>query len=183
MATEEETPPTTTTSGSLQLSNPPRLANDPAIDGPANSQWLNEMFRYLQRQAQTIGALSGTDPGQTDPNELPDPASTNLATAQQTANDAYTLAASARALAQKYRKGGSVTISDANTTGALTLTPAEADASYLVVVTPVAKSGAPAAASKNVDTVTKAVGSVTINIEAAPGVGTSRTFDVLVFRA
>lgn len=160
---------------------PPRRSGDAEADAEALSNWLNDIAKVLAGQQETIGALSGD--ATVDPNDLPDPASTNLPTAQQTANDAYILASSASAAAGKFRAAGTITISDAATTGAYTFPTAEADTSYFVAITPTAKSGAAAAGSNIIESVAKATTTVTITINTAPGVGTSRTFDVLVYRS
>lgn len=161
---------------------PPRLTGEPQADSASLSNWLNDVAKILAGQQDTIGALGG-GAGTVDPNDLPDPASTNLATAQQTANDAYILASSASGLAQKFRAAGTVTIADVATTGDYTFATAEADVSYFVSVTPTAKVGAAAAGSNIIESITKAVNKITLTINTAPGAATSRTFDVLVFRS
>ncbi len=161
---------------------PPRATGNAEADAQALGQYLFEIAKILASQQETIGALGG-DASDVDPNDLPDPASTNLATAQQTANDAYILASAAASRAQKFRAAGSITIADAATTGDFTFPAAEADTSYFVVATPTAKSGAAAAGSNIIESVTKATTKITLTLNTAPGVGTSRTFDVAVFRA
>jgi hypothetical protein len=169
---------------------PPRVTGDAAADAQALSLWQFDIAKILASQQETIADLSG-DSGTVDPNDLPDPASTNLATAQQTANDAYILASSAKqqaedveaSLAQRFPAAGTITISDVATTGAYTLPTAQADTAYFVAVTPTAKSGAAAAGSNVIESIAKTTTTITITINAAPGVGTSRTFDVVVFRA
>jgi hypothetical protein len=54
---------------------------------------------------------------------------------------------------------------------------AEADASYRFVLTPVSNTGAPAAGSNRVLSVSKTPTAVTITLEADPGSGNSITFD------
>lgn len=78
---------------------------------------------------------------------------------------------------------GSATATGAATTAVWTFTGGnETDTNYTVTYCPVSKTATPAAGSNRVATVTKAVGSVTLNLEAAPGVGNTITFDVHLIR-
>lgn len=169
------------TTGVASVLPPPRLSGNPQADAAALSNWLNEIAKILAGQQATIGSLSG-DAGTIDPNDLPDPASTNLATAQQTANDAYLLASRALAWAQKFRDAGEVTIAGAATTGDFTFTTAEADTSYFAQVTPIDRTGSPATGANRVLSIAKTTTKITITLEAAPGVGATQKFDVAIFR-
>lgn len=161
---------------------PPRTTGDPQADFIALSQWTGDFFKAAVLENGFVQSNGQFDPGDFDPSTLPDPASATIGGAQQTANQAYSLAANAKAIAQKFRAAGTVTISDAATTGDFTFPTAEADTSYFVSVTPSAKAGSPAPDSNVIESLTKATSKVTLTLTAAPGVGTSRTFDVLVFR-
>ena len=77
---------------------------------------------------------------------------------------------------------GQITIANAATSATVTLTPAELDTAYFVQVTPVTTSGAPAAGSFTVNGVTKATGTFQVSVLAAPGVGTSVSYDWLIHR-
>lgn len=77
---------------------------------------------------------------------------------------------------------GQLTISEANTSGTATFTTEEADTNYSVFLTPVAITGAPASGAFTVKTVTKATTGITPTLVAAPGAGTSVTFDYIVVR-
>ncbi len=85
-------------------------------------------------------------------------------------------------------KNAAITISGADTTGTWTFTDqlgkarAETDTDYMLVVTPVSSTGAPAAGSNRVLSYTKTKTSVTISIEVAPGGATSVTFDLALLR-
>ena len=189
------------------IPHPPRMTGDAATDLRAIIYWSADFYRVAILENTLLQAAQQIVFGTFNPASLPDPASTTLARAQQTANEAYTLAnsanitalaASAAATAAQSTANtastsatlantkagiqGQVTISDAATTGALTLTPAQADTTYFVTVTATAITGAPLAAAYTIKTVTKLVGSVTIELVAAPGVGTSITFDIQVQR-
>lgn len=72
---------------------------------------------------------------------------------------------------------GTITIADANTSGAATLAATEIDANYDVDLFISTKSGAPSPASAIVDSIaSKTTTGFTLNLNDAPGVGTSRTF-------
>ncbi len=161
---------------------PPRATGNAEADAQALGQYLFEIAKILASQQETITGTLGGEAGEIDVSDLPDPASTNLPTAQQTANDAYLLAAQAQTRALKFRAAGSVTISETDTTADFTFPTAEADTSYFVVVTPTAVSGAAAAGSNIIESVTKTTTKITLTINTDPGAGTSRTFDVAVFR-
>lgn len=75
-----------------------------------------------------------------------------------------------------------VTVSGAATSGVNAFAVNEPDAFYTVSVTPVLLTGAPAAGSNRVSSVVKANNQLTVNVEAAPGVGNSVTFDVILAR-
>lgn len=77
---------------------------------------------------------------------------------------------------------GTVTVVDAATTGAVTFTTAETNSSYYLSVTPVSKTGSPAAASNRVSEIAKTGSGFTITVEAAPGAGTTRVFDWVLIR-
>lgn len=72
---------------------------------------------------------------------------------------------------------GTFTIADAATTSVVTFTAAWDDADYRVVVAPTGITGAPAAGANRILKIVKAAGSFTVHLEAAPGAGTSVSFD------
>jgi hypothetical protein len=180
----------TPNSAPVNLPDPPRLFNDWAIDGPAISQWFKDLVAASRQQSQTINSLAGSSGGSVDIDDLPDPASTNLAQAQQTANEAFINAAAAQGDADEAQAtadsiivyGGSVTITDAATTAVATFAAAQADTSYQVQVTLTGSTGTPDAGSTAPSSVTKATDKATVTVSPAPGVGNSVTFDVTVIR-
>lgn len=68
------------------------------------------------------------------------------------------------------------------TSDPITFANAEPDNSYYLVVTPVGKSGSPAPDSLHVESISKSAGSFTVTLKAAPGSGSSRTFDWILIR-
>lgn len=171
---------TTTTRTSVSLLPPPRLNGD-ANDSAALAQWLNDVHKVIQKQGATINNLSGST-GSLDPNNLPDPADATIASAQSTANAAYQLATTAEGKAEKFRFVGQVTISDAASSGDLSFPTNEADTAYFAVATASASTGSPASGSRTVASFTNAVDKVTLTLVAAPGAGTSVTFNIAIFR-
>ncbi len=159
---------------------PPRYNGDFEAYAPQLVQYLYD----LRNANAAYFAQAGTDATSSfDPSTLPDPASTSLGQAQTTANSAYILAAQANTSAEAaVRAVGSITISELATTAVLTFTEAESDTLYNIHVTQTSQSGAPSSGSANVITITKTVDDVTIEIGAAPGAGTSRTFNVSAVR-
>lgn len=163
---------------------PPRIIGDEDSvrqDIVATSQYLNDFYKstvlegYFAAQQfvdDSLAALAAGDP--VDLSNLPDPLNTNVAAAQTVANAAYTLATQ--------REGGSFSIADPDTSATVTFADAEPDTDYYVVVTASAESGAPAVNAHIVSSITKSTTGFTVNIAAAPGVGTSVTFDYIKIR-
>jgi hypothetical protein len=77
---------------------------------------------------------------------------------------------------------GQLTIADANTTGVVTLSPSEPDASYFVQLTASAAAGGPASGAYTVGGVVKTSSTFTVTVTAAPGAGKSVTYDWFVHR-
>lgn len=204
------------------LPSPPRSTGNAQQDYPLIVDWLYKVYNGLSAfvQGQTVPEFN--------PGTLPDPASSNIATAQATANSAFTLAnqaendahtaqttatsagtaasaasaaagvaAAAAAAAQSTANtakavtdiiskwfAGQVTISDAATSAVHTFSGGEAEAntSYSVLMTATAQTGTPASGSATIISITKTTANITFNVETAPGVGNSVTFDFLALR-
>jgi len=162
---------------------PPRLTGDAEADMPAFGEYLHDFYKKTVVAGLYRRVSDDLQTGDFDPSSLPDPASATAASAQQTANNAYTLAkANETSIADiestlAADKVGTATVSEANTSIAVTFAAAEPDTSYFLAVTPISKSGAPAAGSNRVDHIDKTTGGFTLHVETAPGVGTSVTFD------
>lgn len=161
------------------LPQPPRLGRDQQSDQRAILDWMWKFFQALSvDNSVLVRATEYADPGVFDASNLPTPTGTTVAQAQLTANNAYLLAA---VLAASIRSG-SVTIADANTTGAVTFVTPMADANYRVVAVRTGASGVIAASSDVVASVTKTATGFTLTVKAAPGAGTSVTFDWVATR-
>lgn len=195
------------------LPQPPRSSGDAQKDLSLIIDWQYRLYRAVTSYVQ-----AQTTSGNFNPANLPDPASTNLATAQSTANQAYALATTANTHANTAQTtattagtnattaqsaataaqatattannrtvgwfAGQVTVSGAATSQTHTFSggESEADTAYHVLVTPVSAVGTPDPNSNHVLTVSKTTAHFVVNVEAAPGVGNSVTFDFLVVR-
>lgn len=166
---------------------PPKLTGDANRDLPAMNQWAWDFYRsvVLEEAYATQADLLQT---QTDLTGLIDPAAATAATAQNTANQALTLAttndgrldtAEARHVKED---AGQVTISGTATSAAVTGISAQGDTSYEVVITGVDYSGAPSVSAFVVVKVVKAADQFTVHIGAAPGAGNSVTLAYKIVR-
>lgn len=77
---------------------------------------------------------------------------------------------------------GTVTVTGAATTGTATLGLAQPDASYSVFLTASTVSGAPAASSTVVRSISKTTTGFTVTVQAAPGGATSVTLNYAIMR-
>lgn len=73
---------------------PPRRTGDIQADTIAYVSWFWEFYQATVLQSGLLDPSFQADAGTFDPNNLPDPANSSIAKAQQTANEAYRLAAS-----------------------------------------------------------------------------------------
>jgi len=167
---------------------PPRRTGDDAVDVANFSQWANDFYKIVVLGGYYLSTAQQSQAGDVGLGDLPDPASSTVAAAQETANQAYVLAALGFNLANqqsaKHVASGTITISDAAATGAGTaFSAAQPDTNYVVLMQPVeAATGSPAAGAYRVQSIAKTTAGFTITLEAAPGAGTSVTYRYLVHR-
>lgn len=170
----------------MALRQPPRLTGVAETDVVSLNQWLWDFFNNSVTENAAILGATGFDPSTFDSSKLQDPASATVATAQQTANDAFSLASNAKALAQRVDdwNGGQLTVSETATTATFTFDSAKVqpDTSYLIVALTSSTSGGPPIGSTQIINVAKTVDDFTITINVAPGAGKSVTFDWFLFR-
>lgn len=178
--------------------SPPRLTGNQADDFVALRQWFNAFFTNGVRDTRLLDPAKQFVPDDFDAANLPDPTDSSIANAQQTANEAFTdasaaaasvaeldttLTAALAALTGRVTVIGQLTISDTNTSGIFTHS---VTASYYAIVQPSAVSGSlfsvPIGATI-VRNLTKASGSLTVEIAQAPSAGQSVTFDILIIPA
>lgn len=77
---------------------------------------------------------------------------------------------------------GTLTVDNAATTGSVTFTTAEPDATYYLNITPTDNTGAVAAGSNRVSKIAKTSAGFTITVEVAPGAATTQRFDWILVR-
>lgn len=77
---------------------------------------------------------------------------------------------------------GTFTVADAATTGSATFNIPEHDTAYRLSIEPVTLSGSPSAGASRVRSIAKTTSGFTATVEAAPGAGTSVTFDWVLVR-
>lgn len=169
---------------------PPRATGNPEYDVVAMIEWAWDFYNSQRSRDRAIEG-STFDPNSFDPSDLPDPATTNLAQAQTTANSAYSLAAQnasdiddvqeTTALIEKWA-AGQLTISNTDTVGTFTFSKAQENTSYFAQLQPIGTTGSPTTDSLIVVDVTKATDDIEVTIQTAPGSGNSVIFDVLIYR-
>lgn len=169
---------------------PPRIVATAQTDPNliSLSQWFDDFYKAAVIEGFFLNVVEEGTENPTPPGELPDPASTTLATAQKTANDAYLLAQAAQATATsannrvKDWQRGSVTVSDAATTGTITFAPAQTNTNYMILIQVKSTSGAPPLDATLVIAKTYNQNDCVFTLNAAPGAGKSVTFEWVMIR-
>jgi len=166
----------------VAIPQPPRVTGKVDEDLVSLVQWLHDFYKATVLEKAFLQSAEQFDPSTFDPSDLPDPASTTVAKAQDTANEAFILASSAKALAQAAQDDmddqifGEITVSGANPSATHTFAEAQPDTSYSVVLAAKSKTGTPATGAYEIAEQTYTTADFTITVEAAPGVGNSVTF-------
>lgn len=156
------------------ITQPPRFTGTVEQQMTQMINWVWDLFSKLELTNLFLRFAEQFAPLEFDPTSLPNPSTTTVAQAQQTANDAFILAASALS---KLGFNGEFIIDELNTTVVETFADDEVNATYNVVATPVAVTGAPAAGAFTITKIDKLVSGFTVTFEAAPGAATSVTYD------
>ena len=167
---------------------PPRLTGEPTVDIANQSQWNLSLFKALVLQGQFVSTANQFTAQDFDASNLPDPAASNIATAQQAANEAYIIASAALALARRNQavieEYGTVQISGTDTSAAVTFSEELDDADFEIIASALSTAGTPAADALIVAGITsKATTGFTLNCHTAPGSGNSVTFAWALRRA
>jgi len=157
---------------------PPRVTGEPKDDIAAMMSWMQQFYEsgLIQGYFETTVAKSSTF----SPESLPDPANTNAATAQDTANNAYITANAAEAKTRGWVVG-TFQVTEADTTAVHTFDDEQDDAEYRVLLTRVAESSGTAGAV-SVVSVAKTTADFTVTFDSAPGAGETADWDFLVCR-
>ena len=154
---------------------PPRVTGEIDKDIVSHTQWAGDFYKAAVLENAFLKTAGQFDPGTFDPASLPDPASTTIAKAQNTANQAYILAAAAQDDMDD-QVSGEITVSDADPSATHIFAEAQPDTSYSVVLAAKSKTGAPATGAYEIAEQVYTTADFTITVETAPGVGNSVTF-------
>lgn len=165
---------------------PPRLTGDPASDIKSLSDWYWAFYKGAVLESGLLDpAFQATAEPVFDPNNLPNPAATSIAKAQQTANEAYQIARTAiatanAAIAKAELLTQTFTLSNTSNQISVTFAAPRTDTNYTVLVMASDFSGAPVAEAFLVTRVAKTTLGFVITFDAAPGAGNSVTYDITV---
>lgn len=136
-------------------------------------EWLWAFYTATVVESGLLDPSYQSDAGTFDPDNLPDPADTSIAKAQDTANRAYAAIARAPLLITSF------TISDTNNSATITLDPEQPD--YVPYVQAKDFTGTPGASAFTVVRTTSDPASCVVTLAAAPDSGNSVTFDLILF--
>jgi hypothetical protein len=166
---------------------PPRATGNAQTDAAALAQWANDFYTAAVRGGYFLNVQEQSQGGSFDPASLPDPASTTLAQAQTTANEAYAKAVAAGDDANRIDNWytGTATVTGASASIAVTFPgdKQQPDATYKVFLSVVSFTGTPGlGAFVPVSTTLLATTGFTLTVQAAPGLGNSVTFNVFIVR-
>lgn len=168
------------TSDLVTIPGPPRIAGELDPNMRALTEWLLQFYSAFQRiigQLDPSNGLSASDALE----KVIDPATATPATAQQTANDAKALATAAnnRSIANReiIRTFGQFTITGTALTKEVTFAQEQPNATYNLVMTPVAFTGTPAFEAFVPVSIAKTTEDFTVSVSVAPGTGNSVTYD------
>lgn len=166
---------------------PPNLSGNKDEDFVRITQWIWSFYRAVLANN---AALQGSGSQVIDTSNLPDPATSSVATAQQTANEAYVLASQANETAEDADNRtrmwikGTVTISDTDIGFTYTFTADETpdDSDYMVIVQAISSTGTFSVNSTIIKSKTYSTSDFVIEFAGAPGAGNSVTFDWIFIR-
>lgn len=169
---------------------PPRIVASQNTDPNLISivQWISDFYKSAILEGYFLNTVDQSKEDGGSGTSLPDPASTTLATAQKTANDAYILGQAAQKTADTANNRtkdwvrGTVTVSDLATTGTITFASAQTDTSFIVLVQPKSTSGSPPLDATLVIAKTYTTANCVFTLNAAPGTGKSVTFEWILIR-
>lgn len=170
------------TAGAITPPSPPRITGNPEQDQVALFNWA---WDFYNAQIAANLAIEGTAV-EIDPADLPDPATSSVAQAQETANEAFILAQTAKALAEAVLDNwvaDSLTVAASQTEATYTFAEAQPDTSYFVVLSVASTTGTPAIDSTLVIGRVDTVDDFTITVNASTGLGNTVTFNFLLLRA
>lgn len=161
------------------LETPPRTTGQVQRDLPLLVDWFYRAYQVITQSVAYINSQVA-NPDFNVAN-LPDPANTTLAQAQQTANDAYNLA-NTNTNRLNGLIAGTFTTQDADVGVEVTFTVAQKDTAYRVWVQAVDNTGTPSSDAFIVKEKTYETGKFTVIMLGTPGSGNTITFEWQLIR-
>lgn len=156
------------------LETPPRTTGNAQADIPILVDWLYSAYQTITESVAYIN--SQIERSDVNLASLPDPNATTLATAQQTANDAYNLAAQNSGIFNNM-PSGEFTLSDTSASDTITFDEEQPDTDFHVLIQAKSNTGTPAADSYVVKEKTYSKTQFTVTMVAAPATGNSVTYE------
>lgn len=161
------------------LETPPRSTGNAHADFPLILDWMWKAYQVIQQSVNYIKAQA-TSPD-VNIEDLPDPATATISSAQTTANQAYALANEQMGRIDNFI-GGTVTVSDTDDSGSVSFSATQGSADYRIIMQAKEVSGSPATASMIIKTKTYTASGFSFTLGSAPGAGTSVTFEWQLIR-
>ena len=181
------------------LETPPRTTGNAVQDFPLVVDWMWRAYQVIQQSVRFINEQVVGLPDITVTN-LPDPATSTVAIAQETANIAYEVASQANGkagqavsdvaamdtrvttLENKVIPKGAFQITAAET-GASVSIPTQPDTNYVIMVQPKGiVAGTPASGAYIITGKTYSTTGFSVTIQAAPGAGNTLNYDWILIR-
>jgi len=161
------------------LESPPRTTGNPQTDLPILIDWFWKAYQVIQQSVLFIN--EEVSPTIITVANLPDPDGTTLEEAQQTANDAFSLA-TANAIRLDGFISGTFLVENTDVGAVLTFATPQVDTSYRVIIQPISFTGTPATNAFLLKTKTYTTDDFTAIMLAAPGASNSITFEWQLIR-
>lgn len=161
------------------LETPPRSTGNAHADFPLILDWMWKAYQVISQSVNYIKAQA-TSPD-VNIEDLPDPATATISSAQVTANQAYALANDQKGRIDNFISG-TVTVSDTDDNGSVSFSSTQGNSDYRIILQAKSVTGAPAAASLAIKTKTYTEAGFSFTLGSAPGAGTSVTFEWQLIR-
>lgn len=156
------------------LETPPRTTGNPQTDLPLLNDWLFNAYQIIRDSVTYIS--EEVNPALVTVNNLPDPNGTTLAQAQQTANDAFSLAVQNQGRLDQFQFG-TFEVTDTDVGFEITFAEELEDTDYTVIVQAVSFTGSPPVEAFVVKQKVYATDKFTVTMYSAPGTTNAVTYE------